>query len=96
MARTSYGALPMTTRREIPTRVGSNMPDKYIYGHNPRKSHLSTMEGVPGRIKGGLSSSTAPHKTDMQHFDSKNGFQSESATTQTPGNFGRTGMTGES
>ena len=91
MARTTYGALPMTTRREIPVRTGSQMASKYIYGHNPRKEHLSSMEGVPGRKRGGLSSKTAPHKTDIGMFDSKHG------TPETfGGGFGRTGLTGES
>lgn len=92
MARTSFGALPMTTRREVPTRTGSNMQSKYIFGHNPRQAHLSSMEGVtkPGRKAGGLSSTTAPHKTDVSMFESKHGYP------ETAGGFGQTGLTGES
>jgi hypothetical protein len=72
-----------------PSRVGSNMQSKYVFGHNPRESHLSSMEGVtpPGRKKSGMTSDSAPQKTDMEHFDSKHGFA---------GGFGRTGLTGES
>lgn len=37
--------------------------------------------------KGGLTSMSAPLKTEMQHFDSKHGFPQ--------GSFGETGLTGE-
>ena len=43
--------------------------------------------GTRSPTKGGLHSSTAPMKTEMQHFESKHGFI---------GGFGRTGMSEES
>jgi hypothetical protein len=91
MARTSYGAESMTVRRSVPKFTGSQMASKYILGHNPRKGHFSSMEGVPARKRGGLTATTAPHKTDIGMFDSKHG-------TPEPftGGFGQTGLTGES
>ena len=85
-------ALSKTTTSEIPKFAGSQMQTKYVFGHNPRKqayTHEVGVRGVPSfgvrrkPIKGALDSATAPHKTDMEHFDSKFGF-------------GNTGLTGES
>ena len=61
----------------------------YVFGHNPRESRYSSMEGTHARKpkKGGHGQMAAPLKTELEHFDSKHGF---------PGSFGDTGLTGES
>lgn len=76
-------------RSEIPKMSGSPMMSQYVFGHNPREQQYSHMEGTHIRKpkKGGLSHTSAPLKTELDHFDSKHGF---------PGSFGRTGLTGES
>jgi hypothetical protein len=95
MAKVSFD-VPKSIRREIPVRTGSQMESHYIFGHNPRKQAYTSEEGVRGipefgvkrrPTKAGLHSSTAPLKTELQHFDSKHGFA---------GGFGGTGMTEES
>jgi len=81
--------VPKTLQREIPVKVGSQMASSYVFGHNPRKQAYSGFHepafGVkqkPLRL-----GSSAPHKTELDAFESKHGFV---------GGFGRTGMTGES
>jgi len=83
---------PTMTRRETPVRTGSQMDTSYIMGHNPRRTNLTSEEGVHGvpvfgvkrsnRRSMGMTSGTAPQKHEMEHFGT--------------GGFGDTGLTGES
>jgi hypothetical protein len=85
MAGLTPSATPMTTRKEVPKFTGSQTMTHYVFGHNPRKAHYTSMIGTSGRKRGGLHSADAPHKTDMHLFDSKFGA----------GGFGGTGGTDE-
>lgn len=68
----------------LPRKSGGSLTGHPI-GMNQRKGTFTHMEGVPGMPRKpqavGLSSSTAPHKSEMQFFNASFG---------TTGNSGRT------